>query len=816
MSASPPTQRPSLLWRLLRWVARLFVLLLVIGGVGGWQAWLWFDREILSTLPAELARSTDFRIPCSVQVYDAGGLRVDEFYLERRVWVPIRELPEHVWRAFVAAEDRRFFAHRGVDPLGIGRALVVNLQGGSVRQGGSTITQQLVKNLLVGKEKSYRRKLREAVLAGRLDAELDKMELLELYINYIALGHGNYGVEAAAQDYFGISARELDVGQAAMIAGLVPAPSRYSPRNNPALAAQRREIVLKLMVSQSLISATEASLHLADPVLVPRNTGAGGGVGAAYLTETRREIRRVFGQDVPFLEGLQVYTPLDVRVQAVTEQALRDGLQALEARQGARGPVRNIPVDQRAAFLARGDGLKIDRQTSAFRDPRPGECFFALADDALGALSSGPFHFALRASELEVRVRVPDQAPSTLGAVLNAGDVLEVCIPAERPEGESPDRVIRRDRPWSEGSVVAIENATGHVVALAGGYDVGMEGLVRATQAKRQPGSSFKPFVYGAALVEGRRQTDIIVDSPFSLIGTNGLPWAPQNYDGKYFGAVPLRTAIALSLNTVAVRLAMETGVEKVASLARSLGVRSPLRQDLTVALGSSEVTPMDMAVSYASIARLGVRVDPVYITRVHDRTGRQIALSGEGISLPGAEGGTLPGLPGVQAMPAGEAYVLADMMRNVFLAGTAKRGQKAGMDYAGKTGTTSGFVDAWFVGYSPRYTVAVWVGTDGTVSIGERETGGKVSLPIWTAVMDALPNIPEERFAVPEGVSLLPVEDKWLGFVRGNMPPDSPQIPEFDDREPLPPFGFEPPLAKPPPAPPLSPDGELPVGEAG
>jgi penicillin-binding protein 1A len=800
------TPKPPLWKRVLKWVARVSVVGGVAGGVAAWYGWQWFDREILSTLPAELGRNTEFRIPCSVQVFGGDGARVDQFYLERRVWVPIAEMPPHVWQAFVSSEDRRFFEHEGVDPLGIARALVVNLRGGSTSQGGSTITQQLVKNLLVGKERSYRRKLREAVLAYRLEDELTKMQLLELYVNYIALGSGNYGVEAAAQDYFGISARELDPGQAAMLAGLVPAPSKYSPRHNPELAANRREIVLKLMVQQGFLDPVEASRHLTDAVLMPRMSSVKG-ANVAYLTEVRREVRRVFGEDVPFLEGLQIHTPLDARVQAVTEQAVMEGLNALEERQGARGPTRNIPVAARAGFLDRGDGVRLDPQTGAFRAPLPGECFSSIALDAKGRVAGGPFFFQIGRADLDDKVRVePGKPPRALRDVLREGDVLEVCV----PEDEAPDapkgnerEVRRRARPWAESAAVVIENTTGHVVALAGGYDVGLEGFIRATQAKRQPGSAFKPFVYAAAVQSGKRQTDIVVDAPFSIPGTNGLPWRPKNYDGEYHGPIPLRTAMALSLNTVAVRLAHEVGIEPITTLAAKLGVKTPLRGDLTVALGSSEVTPMDLAVAYGSLARLGVRVEPVWITRVLDRVDREIAREGEPLRVPGAPLQEMPGGGGERVMEASEAYVAVDMMRNVFLAGTAKKGRREGMDFAGKTGTTSGFVDAWFVGYSPRYTVAVWVGTDGTASIGDKETGGKAALPVWSTIMDALPNVKGERFPVPDDVVLLPTEkDLWLGFERGTAPAELLPVPSLAAGEPLPMFGGSLPAGRAPDAP--------------
>lgn len=821
MQSPPSAKSPSRMRRawgfVLRWTLRAGAVGLVAGAAAGWFGWQWFDREILQTIPAQLGGDTQFRIPMSVQVYAADGSRVDQFYLERRTWVPIAELPPHVWQAFVAAEDRRFFEHEGVDPFGIARAFWVNLREGTTRQGGSTITQQLVKNLMVGRERSYRRKLREAVLASRLERELDKMALLELYVNYVALGNGNYGVEAAAQDYFGLSAREIDPGQAALLAGLVPAPSRYSPRHDPAIAAQRREQVLGLMVAQGWLGAEAARSHFADPVIEPR-ASASPGANAAYLTEVRREVRRRFGADRPFLEGLQIHTPLDPRVQGVAEQAVRDALHALEARQGARGAVRNVPPEARPRFLERGDHLRIDPDTGRFRPPAPGECFLALADGTGGRLRAGPFRFTLGAADLAVRVRTdPESPPRPLRAVLADGDVLDVCVPTTRAAGEAEDVVHRHARPWAEAAAVVLENTTGNVVALVGGYDVGLEGFVRATQARRQPGSAFKPFVYAAAVLAGRRQTDIVVDAPFSMTGSNGLPWSPRNYDGGYRGRVPLRTAIALSLNTVAVRLAYETGMERITRLAARLGIDTPLRGDLTVALGSSEVTPMDLTRAYAAFARGGLRLDPVWITAVVDRRGVELGRAGDRVRFPNEEPVVLPGGPGERVLPAAEAYVMVDLMRNVFQSGTARRGRVEGLDFGGKTGTTSDFMDAWFVGYSPRYTVGVWIGTDGTASLGDKETGGRAALPAWSAIMAALPNVPGERFPVPDEVVLLPVDGQWLGFPRGTAPRSLLPVPATDPVAPLPPFGFAPPGA-PPELPPLEPEPidptEIPSGD--
>lgn len=631
--------------------------------MAGAVAYGWFERTILATLPEDLAGYRDWRPPTVVTVLADDGTPIDEFYVERRIWVDLDELPDHVWQAFVAAEDRRFFEHEGVDPAGVARALVVNFQTGTTRQGGSTLTQQLVKNLLVGKERSYIRKIKEAVLAYRLEKELGKEGVLQLYLNYIALGSGNYGVEAAARDYFGVSARDLDPGQAALLAGLVPAPSRYSPRADPELATERRRLALRSMVEAGYLADDVAAEFLDDPIAPPPR-GFGHRPAAAYATLVRREIRRLFGDEAPFILGLRVHTPVDLRVQAVAEQAVRDAVQAHFERQG----------------------------------PRDGD-----------------------------------------------------------PDGG----------PWAQAAAVVIENRTGRVIAVVGGTEDTLEGFVRATQARRQPGSSFKPYVYAAALRDGQTQIDTVVDAPISLPGGNGRAWSPKNYGGGYAGAMPMRSAMARSLNTVAVRLVMASGPEAVAEIAHGMGVRTPLRTDLTMALGSSEVTPFDQALGYAAFARAGVPVDPVFMDRLEDPLGEILALSGGNLEVNDHDvpipGGALP-----RALPAGVAYEASDMLRAVVRNGTARRAFVEGTDRAGKTGTTNDFVDAWFVGFTPRHTVAVWVGTDGWRSLGDSETGGKAALPAWMAIVEALGETPGEIRAAPPESVWVPHQGEWVALVRG------------------------------------------------
>lgn len=778
--------RPGRLRRVLRALLRAVAAILVVGLVSGWLGWRWLEQNVLTNLPTDLSSLRDFRPLTAVRVFARDGGQVDEFYLERRIWVPIDELPEHVWRAFLVAEDRRFFEHEGVEFLGIGRAIVVNLAAGQVEQGGSTLTQQLVKNLLVGKEKSYRRKLREAVLAWRLERSLSKREILELYLNFVALGSGNYGVEAAARDYFGVSARNLDPGQAALLAGLVPAPSRYSPRANPELARERRRIVLDGMVSEGLIRRELLPLFNDAPVLSWREGVVEDRPALAYVTEVRREVRRALGSELPYALGLQVHTPLDLEVQRVAEQAVRDALEAHLARQGVRGPTRRLDPDERGLYLQSAPGFDMDPNSGLPKPPKPGMCFEALVPDDrdLQKLQAADFEYRLNSNDLATLVRSeqPDTPPRPLSEIVVAGDLLRVCL-------EEDGGVTLASRPWAEGAAVVMENATGRVVALVGGYQDSLEGFVRATQARRQPGSSFKPYVYAAALLHGHTQLDTVVDGPISMPAGGGETWSPGNYEDSYAGPILLRRALAKSLNTVAVRLILETGAAEVARVAAAMGVRTPLRTDLTIALGSSEVTPLDQALGYSTIARGGLRADPVFIDGLADAEGAPLGQAGGPVLVDGHVRATLPGGAGPRALPAGVSYELLDMLRGVVQSGTARKARVEGLDRAGKTGTTNGYQDAWFCGLTPRYTVVVWIGTDGTRPLGDSETGSRAALPAWMQIVDALHEPVGSRFAVPDEAVFVPLDREWVALPRGAVPAGALPVAPLGEA-PLPAFG--------------------------
>lgn len=771
-----------------RWIRRVLaalVLVVALGAVAALAAFLQLREEVELLYAAEIAGMEGYRPPVSVEVFDRHGRRFDVFAAERRLWVPLDELPPHVWRAFLAAEDRRFLEHPGVDPAAILRAAVRNFEAGSIREGGSTITQQLAKNLVTGDEKTYTRKINEALVAMELERQLTKEQILELYLNQIYLGAGTFGVEAAARRYFQKPAAQLNAGQAAMIAGLIPAPSRYNPETNPEAASRRRQEVLQAMIEEGWVSVPEAIAFADDPVRYEPPPPKEPELGAAYRTMVRRELRRLFGSERIFREGLKVVTHYDEDVQRVAEQAVFEATKAVQDRHGYQGTVAYLTPDEREPWLLTGQGLPKTADLHEIpREPEPGDCFEAMVDGSLNTLRSGPGVWRLDRADWGLRVhRGPVRGGGSLAGSVRTGDLLKVCLPLEGETG-----VLKLDRsPWAEAGVVVVDNKTGGIVALVGGKDDRLEGFVRAVQARRQPGSTMKLYVYGAALRVGHSQLDIVQDAPFAMVGTNGRMWAPRNYDGGFFGPLPYRVALAYSRNVPAVRIAAKVGIQEVIKTAKLLGIESPLRPDYTLALGSSEVTPMDQAMGFSTIARLGQRRDPIYIAELWDTNGRLLGKAGETVVLEDGHSVVLPGAP-EQVMDPGVAYELADMLNAVMKIGTGARAAAPDHQRYGKTGTTNDFTDAWFIGFNHDYTTAVWVGTDTPHPLGDRETGSRTAMPAWKIVMDHLGPPSAPALPQPPGAVRVPWQNELIGLSRQNLP-DSlvPRLPLGD--QPLPAF---------------------------
>jgi penicillin-binding protein 1A len=620
-------QREGRPFRLLARMLGILAMAVIVG-----TAWLMY-QDLTVALPSveQLARYTT---PAVTRVYADDGSLIGEFYLEKRYPLPLDRIPPMVRQAFLAAEDANFYYHPGVDLFGMVRAFGSNWNAGRKLQGGSTITQQVVKYLLLTPEKSYRRKMQEAILSLRLERQLNKGEIFELYLNQIYLGSGAYGIEAAARAYFNKSVEGLSLAEAAMLAGLPPAPSRYSPFKNWEQAKVRQRYVLERMIDEHYISYAQAMEAWQMPVtLSPTQSEEEISSPAPYYVEHLHHLlQERYGGKATHQLGFEVRSTVNLALQQAAEQALRHGIDAICERQ------------------------KCGRDGA----PRP------------------------------------------------------------------------------EGALIAMDLTTGQVKAMVGGTDFHRSQFNRATQAKRQPGSVFKPFVYAAALEHGYTPASIVVDSPISFWDHRHV-WKPQNYEQRYFGPTRLRDALTFSRNVVTVKIASRLGLKYLTSYIPKFGIRSRLSRNLSLALGTSEVTLEELTRAYSVFATGGQLVEPRYMTTITDNFGQPIH------EFP---------YTGKPVMAPENAYLLTSMLKSVVERGTGKSVRVLGRPVAGKTGTSNDFQDAWFIGYTPDMLVGVWVGYDEKQSLGDKETGGRVAAPIWLEFMQkALGDAPVHDFELPEGV---------------------------------------------------------------
>ncbi len=716
--------RRSRVSRLLRRALLTITLLVLISGVA---AGALVYSELTATLPS-VHTLDDVHLPTATQVLADDGTLIGEFYVQKRYVVPIERIPVVVRNAFVAAEDESFYRHPGVDVVSIFRAFVNNMSGDQL-QGGSTITQQVVKSLLLTPERSYERKIKEMVLALRLERHFSKDEILSLYLNHIYLGSGAYGVAAAAQEYFGKSVEDLNLAEAALLGGLPQAPSRYSPLKHWRRAKARQQYVLRRMLEAQMITMAEHDAALATPIaLAPRK---GSYVAAPYYVEhVRRLLEERYGPDALYQLGLRVYTAANVAMNEAGQEALRHGLEVLDARQGGdRRPITHLRGRQLDAFLA--------KQAKA------------LGDLPLRS-GSGVEAVVVAGRRGEVAVRIGSGHGSLLAddghslPSFQPGDVVRAEV--RRLNADGSYQLHLDPEPRVQGALLAMEPGTGWVKAMIGGYDFNRSRFNRAVQAERQPGSAFKPFIYAAALDRRYTPASIIVDEPVTFPDNRGW-WTPHNYEDRYYGPTTLRDALTYSRNVVTVKLLNNIGLPYLIKYLRQIGFQSPLAPNLSLALGSSEVNLLELASAYGVLANGGVRNEPVFITRIVDSQGTIIFDA-----TPQRR----------QVIPATTAYQVTDMLRSVIERGTGTRAKDLRRPAAGKTGTTNDLNDAWFMGYTPQLLAGVWVGFDEKESLGPRETGGRVAAPIWTDFMKAaLDGKPIEDFAVPQGIVLTQINPK-------------------------------------------------------
>jgi penicillin-binding protein 1A len=730
------------------WTVTVAVLLATLAVFAVW-------RELTQDLPP-VAELLDYRPPTATRVYAADGTLIGEFFVERRYLIPLEQVPEHVKAAFLASEDAEFYTHRGVDPTSMLRALKVNLERGEIVQGASTITQQVVKQLLLSPERSFERKAKELILAVELESKLTKDEILYLYLNHIYFGFGTYGISAAAKTLFGRPVSELTLAQAAVLAGLPQAPSRYDPIRRPEAAAARQLYVLDRMVASGFIAPAERDAARAEEIEVANLRTGPYAKASWYVEHVRRLLEEEFGPTFADL-GLEVHTAVDLRLQSEAETALREGLRTIDRRLGVRSAAGHLPPQRIEAYL--------DRQRESRRPDGPQQAVVT-AVSANGLAIRTPWETGVVAKE----DHPPDRdwrAPSHF----RVGDIVSVD-PIERDHDGAMRFALDQD-PQVEGVLIAIDLTNGQVKALVGGVDFERSEFNRAVLARRQPGSAFKPLVYAAAVDQGYTPATIVQDAPISLPAGRGKTWSPKNYGGRYYGAVPLRTALAKSLNTVSVRLALDIGVDTLRDYLRIFDFPTSFPRNYSLALGSSEVTPLELTRAYGVFATLGRRFDPVFITSITD-------VSGDPVDFPGSR------TRFETVMNPATAYVVNQMMGSVVQSGTAQEARKLGRPAAGKTGTTNDAKDAWFIGYTPELLTGVWVGFDADRSLGSY-TGGRAATPIWTNFMKrALEGQPVQEFPIPENISLVRVDtatgllavegraSRLEAFVKGSEPKQS------------------------------------------
>ncbi len=709
--------------------------------------------------------------PVTTRVHASDGALMGEFARERRLYLPIQAIPDRVKAAFLSAEDKNFYNHPGIDVMGLGRAVLNNLKTGG-KQGASTITQQVAKNFLLTSDQTYERKIREMILAFRIEQAYSKDRILELYLNEINFGMGAYGIAGAALTYFDKSVNELTVSEVAYLAALPKAPSNYHPFRHEARAVERRNWVVDQMTENGYVAAEEAEKAKAEPLGVsPRRKGTYLFAGEYFTEEVRRELIARYGEDALYEGGLSVRTTLDPKLQLMARRALQNGLVKFDRLRGYRGPVTSIdmagdwgkalgevkglddvPEWSLAVVTEAGDsGLTVGIQ------PKREVSGALKADRVTGTVSAEDMGWAMRHVVEGKRVKAKSAAD-----VLKPGDVIFV----QKIEGSETEFSLRQV-PEVSGGMVAMDPHTGRVLAMVGGFSYSQSEFNRATQAYRQPGSSFKPFVYAAALDNGYTPASVVMDGPISIKVGNET-WSPKNYDGKPAGPSTLRAGIERSRNLMTVRLANDMGMKLVAEYAERFGVYDKMLPVLSMSLGSGETTVMRMVSAYSVMANGGRAIKPSMIDRIQDRYGKTVFKHDER----GCEGCVAtswldqpePDLVdnAEQVLDPMTAYQITSMMEGVITRGTAVTLAELGRPIAGKTGTTNDEKDAWFVGYSPNLVVGLYMGYDKPQGLGKGSTGGGLAAPIFKEFMaEALEGTPIVDFRVPEGMKLIPINRK-------------------------------------------------------
>jgi len=742
----------------------------IIGAIIGIGAFAWLIHYYGQDIPDYHSLKT-YEPDVVTRVYTDDGQLMAEFATEKRIFVPIDVIPPLVKQAFISAEDKNFYDHKGLDYIGIARAIVNNIKNPGRLQGASTITQQVAKNFLLTNERSFERKLKEAILAIRMERALEKDRLLELYLNEIYLGIGTYGVAAAAQHYFNKSLDDLTIEEAAYLAALPKAPNNYHPIRKKDRAITRRNWVIGRLLDDGFISADNAEYAKSTDLNVVDLTAKKETIPAPYFAEEiRRKLQDEFGNDGLYKEGLIVKSSINPELQDIVAKALRDGLMAYDLRNGYRGPVKNIDnIKNWNTHLN-----KIQRQQ--------------------GMLPEWKLAILLSSHD----IGLPDGTQSKLSPEGKkwAGDKIKPGSIIMVEKDNVQDFYRLRQVPKIQGGIVVMDPHTGRVVAIQGGWDYQNSEFNRATQAMRQPGSSFKPFIYLTALEKGMTPATIVMDTPVAFEQGPGLPlWRPQNYSDQFYGPTTLRIGIEKSRNVMTVRLADNVGMETIAETARDFGIYPRMKTNLASSLGSNETTLMRMVTAYGMIVNGGKKISPTFIDRIQDRYGRTVFKQdtrecyGCGPKIRWQDDMKVPTIEdqSIKVTTPQRAYQMVSIMEGAVQRGTGVRLKNIGFPVAGKTGTTNDAKDAWFLGFTPDLVFGAYVGFDRPKSLGHKATGSSIALPIIKQFLenakqaDLITPIP---FRVPSGLSLMQVDAKtgrraytdegnviWETFLSGESP---------------------------------------------
>ena len=748
----------------MRWVLRLTLILILLGTVGA-GVLLWAFITYGQSLP-EHRQLADYQPPVVTRLHAGDGRLLAEYATQHRIYVPVAAMPNALIKAFLAAEDADFFSHIGIDLTSLAAAVIANIRAiGTNRRprGASTITQQVAKNFLLTSEVSIERKIKEAILALRIERALSKTRILELYLNEIYLGFGSYGVAAAALNYFDKSLDELTIAEAAFLAALPKAPNNYDPIRRRTAAMARRNWVIAQMQENGFISASEAA-GAREADLVIRSRSMSQRFDAAYFTEeVRRQLLDRFKASGLYGGGLSVRTTLDTRLQAIAEDALRFGLEKYDRRHGWRGPIAHLPQlaewEAGLRMLGRPAGMRKAWKTAVVIAVERKRAQLGLADGSAGVIPLSELRWA-RQWRKNQRL---DAKVTAASDVLVPGDVVFV-EPITTKAGSRSKEVATyglRQIPDVGGAIIAIDPHTGRVLAMSGGWNYGLSEFNRATQARRQPGSAFKPFVYLAALDHGWTPTTRILDAPFVLDQGPALgKWKPSNYSNKFYGPSALRLGLEKSRNLMTVRLAQTLGMPTVVAYARRFGISDAMPLQLSMALGAGETTLLRMSIAYAMLVNGGKRVTATLIDQVQDRNGRTVFRHDQRRCprcRPAAwSNQPVPWLKDEREQVAdpASAYQIVRLLEGVVTRGTARDIASLNKPLAGKTGTTNDNIDAWFVGFTPDLVVGTFVGFDNPRTLGPRNTGSTVAAPIFKRFMaQALDGMPEVPFRAPPGI---------------------------------------------------------------